>query len=162
MRLHFDVDKLSRIIRDLRLEEREGLSPDQYINVTLGFPKAWRAVYTKSPAFLLDILLRTRHEEWQRGICCVPTGNHRIKQVVPSHFTLHEELKSHFRELSRFVHVASLDVTNPDFEIRFQPGRFDLWYRHFQSSCLLITKVLMSFHTLRTEGSFRRIGVYSG
>ena len=223
-----DADKLSRVIRHLRLEQREGFSTDQYVKVTIGFPESWSRYVSEDigiPArklalihrlnevsacvrlvdfldlltastlsrktelldevgedleasvylvlaghfrqaiallrfacenSLLDIYLRqrTRYEEWRKGNLFVPTGTHLIKQVVPNHFTLHQELKSHFRELSRFVHVASADVTNSDLNICFQPERFDLWYHYFESSCLLITKVLLSFHTLRTGGPF--------
>lgn len=37
----FDADKLTRVIGHLRLEQREGFSTDQYVNVTVGFPKTW-------------------------------------------------------------------------------------------------------------------------
>jgi hypothetical protein len=41
MRPDFDADKLTRVIRHLRLEQREGFSTDQYVNVTVGLPKSW-------------------------------------------------------------------------------------------------------------------------
>lgn len=182
----FDTDKLRRVIDHLRLEQREGLTTNQYVDVTTASPKTWsehvgydigiparklalmlrlsevsscvRLVdfldqlaastlsrrtellseigedleasvylvlaghYRQATALLrfacenslLDIYLRlrTRHEEWTKGNLFVPTGTHLMRQVVPNHFALHHELKSHFRELSRFVHVASVDVTN--------------------------------------------------
>jgi hypothetical protein len=141
---------------ELSDEVGEDLEASLYLVLAGHFRQATALLRFACENSLLDIYLRlrTRYEAWSKGNLFVPTGTHLIKQVVPSHFALHDELKSHFRELSRFVHVASADVINPNLEISFQSERFDLWYRYFQSSCFLITKVLLSFHRLRTDGPF--------
>jgi hypothetical protein len=221
-----DGHKLLRVVRSLRLTEREGVDADQYVSATLRSPSTWQehvgeevgvpgrkltllhrlddvsssvrlvefldqlaastvsrkteilteigedlessvylalaGHYRQAMALLrfacentlLDIFLRLRrrHDSWKQGELFVPSGNHLIKEVVPKHFALHQELKAHILELSRHVHTQRLEVTNRDMFVGFQPARFDLWFDAFRRSAVLITKIFLTFHTLRSEG----------
>jgi hypothetical protein len=164
VRLTYFLDQLlSRVVDELTpllTEFSDDLESSIYLVLAGHYRQATALLRFACENALLDQYLKKhkKYKAWEEGTLFVPSGNRLIDGVFGKDYIINAELKDHILRLSSFVHTNTPTVINDSLAlISFQKKRFDAWYEFFQCSCILITKILLAFQTIRTNGLFNKM-----